>query len=219
MRTHAGPFERTSYSLHAHMPDAFQTGLRAEPRSRSRADRLLSASAGIVAACALLVSVYQTYIMRQQQRMSAWPYVTQGNTGSDSTYGRLVSNVGLGPALVRSMTVDVAGLRVHTWAEFLDRTTGLDSAGVQRTFGGHLVTSSVRRGMVILPGTSVELLRYRGPEHDFVRGAVADAKRVRVRICYCSLYAECWMSDTADEAPEPSPVRACPDRAREEFKS
>ena len=57
-------------------------------RMRLLLDRTLSASAGLIAITALAVSIHQAWISRQQQKPSAWPYVTQTNTGADcSLYG------------------------------------------------------------------------------------------------------------------------------------
>lgn len=172
-------------------------------------DRALSASAGVVALSALAVSMYQAYISRQQLRMSAWPYVVQSNTGADG-YTRIVQNVGLGPALVRSMRVEVDGRPVHEWGEFLIAGMRIDSATlVSRLKTSGFWTSSVRPGMVLLPGTDTKLAHSSDTTFaESLRRVFTDERRVRVRICYCSLYDDCWISDS--RALEPQKVRECP---------
>lgn len=200
------------------MPDASQADLRAEARSRARADltdRLLSGAAGLVAVSALIVSVYQAYIARQQQKMSAWPYVAVMNSGAGG-YSRLVQNVGLGPAVVRSMTVTVDGRYEHSWAAVLRRSLGIDSAALRvlvppgdTTYS----TSTVARGIVILPGASVEMVHVGEPAFAREARRALTNPRVQIRLCYCSVYDDCWV---AGGALEPAPVDSCPyDPARE----
>ena len=188
-------------------------------RARLMLDRALSSAAGIVALSALSVSVYQAYISRQQQKASAWPYVLQTNTGTDG-YTRIVQNSGLGPALVRSMRVEVDGRSVTDWGHFLMAATHSDSATLEQALGAaHFWTSSVRPGMVLLAGTETKLAHSdTGAFAGVLRRAFSDEKRVHVRICYCSLYGDCWTSD--NRALEPVPVKECPvaDEARE-FRS
>lgn len=91
------------------------------------------------------------------------------------------------------------------------------SAGLDATFRGtSSTTSSVRRGMVLLPGSTTELVRMTGPASMVGRQMLNDA-RVRIRVCYCSLYQECWMSDSSDR--EPTPLKACPVPPGPEFES
>jgi hypothetical protein len=46
---------------------------------------------------------------------------------------------------------------------------------------------------------------------------VLNDDRVTVRLCYCSPYNDCWVSDS--RAAEPAPVDACPADAAPEFRS
>ena len=179
-----------------------------EKRVRVLLDRALSASAGVVALCALAVSMYQAWIAREQQRMSAWPYVTQTNTGAGG-YGRLVQNVGLGPALVRSMRVEVDGVPVRQWSALLMAALRVDTAGLRsRLPRDGYTTSSVLPGMVLLPGTTSELIHVSDSTFGRVLRGVMNDPRVHVRICYCSLYRDCWVSDS--RALEPTKADECP---------
>ena len=185
----------------------------AASRARALLDHVLSASAGLVAIGALAISAYQAYLTRQQAKMSAWPYVTQGNTGrpvGGDGYARLVANVGLGPALVRRMRIEIDARPAADWREVFLRGLRTDSARFVARFGPDMrtTTSTVARGMVLLPGATTEILRIpAGPFGAEVRTLLND-RRTRIRICYCSLYDDCWWSDSS--AAEPTPVDACP---------
>lgn len=172
-----------------------------EPRSRAdRTDRIVSASAAFVAISALVVSMYQTYLMRQQQKLSAWPYLTQGHSwrARGSGYSYVVTNNGVGPALVGGVEVLVDGKPQPTW--------GAAARGLVGTGAATLTYSSFHRGSVLLPGAALALVEI--PSDSTARVFwLAAQKRLRVVICYCSLYDDCWRADS--EAEQPSPVRAC----------
>ena len=184
---------------------------------RELADRLLSGSAGLIAVTALAVSAYQAYLAREQQRMSAWPYVKLLNSGGDSSYAYLVQNVGLGPALVRGMAVSVRGRETRRWDEVGTAVLRVDVTALRAAQRGtSMSNSTVQRGSVLLPGSTTELLRVTGPFAATVRRILNDPA-VHIRVCYCSLYQDCWLSDSQER--EPAPVRACPDARGREFES
>jgi len=201
-------------------PDAGRDEQRARAaatRARTLLDRVLSASAGLVALSALAVTVYQTYILREQQRMSAWPYLTLYNSTSEGA-SRFAKNVGLGPALVRSVVVRVDGRPVTSWAEALAAAVG-DTAfdALRRAEGGaSIVTSTLGRGSVLLPGVPLEQLRVTGGPLAARLVPALHADRVVTEVCYCSLYRDCWTASSATE--EPVSVAACTADAARQFR-
>src|SRR5437763_16990366 len=82
-------------------------------------NRILSASASIVAMAALATALYQAKVARDQARAAVWPYLLVGNAG-DQGYSRIVQNVGLGPAIIGAFEVQVNGHPVTTWREAAD---------------------------------------------------------------------------------------------------
>lgn len=192
------------------MSDQHATPRRApERRVRLLLDRALSASAGIVALSALTVSAYQAWLMRDQQHKSVWPYVMQYNGFTTSDYTRAVRNAGLGPARVRLFEVLVDGKVQRTWPAVMRALVGRADSSL--TYG------SLGPGSVLLPGQEyVVLTLHRGPLTSAFYVAV-NADRMRTLVCYCSLYDECWLSDSA--ADEPQPVRACIPDARRQFQN
>lgn len=172
-----------------------------ERRVRILLDRAVSASAGFVALCALGVSVYQAVISRQQQRMSVWPYLMQYNSGRDGGYFREVQNAGLGPALVGWSEVLVDGRPQRTWGDVLRALTRTHDS----TF--RIVYSALPPGAVLLPGAVQDLVELApGPFARSIHASI-DSGRLVTRVCFCSLYEECWIASS--EARRPTPVRAC----------
>jgi hypothetical protein len=174
-----------------------------EPRSGAdRTDRLLSVCAVIVAVSSVAVAVYQTRIMREQQKASAWPHVAQWNSlPRGGSYTRTVENSGIGPALVGAFQVRVDGIPRHDWGSVVRALTGT-------TGDGGLVYSSLGQGTVLLPGTSRAVLTL--PPGPLATGFWQQAQtRLDTRVCYCSVYGDCWIAVDSVKARAPRPVRAC----------
>ncbi|MBV9773822.1 MAG: hypothetical protein JO040_07725 [Gemmatimonadetes bacterium] len=165
-----------------------------------RVDRVLSLSAVVAALSAVAVSVYQAQISRQQQKASAWPYVMQGNSyARGMPYRWRVENAGVGPARVRTFEVRVDGKPRRRWSDVVRALTGESEPA--------LVYTHVGRGTVLLPGTTLEALVL--PENPrTVRFFAGAQTRLSARLCYCSVYDDCWLSDS--DRDEPTPVRECP---------
>lgn len=148
------------------------------------------------------MSAYQAYLAREQQRMSAWPYVSLDNSNAAGAHF-FVRNVGLGPALVRAVEVTVDGRPARTWGAVVRAAVGGDTALSYST-----VSSSLGAGTVVLPGAAVETFRLVGPPAVAERlHQAATRDRIVRRVCYCSLYRECWWADSRTQGQEP--VRAC----------
>lgn len=201
------------------MSEPSEAQLREERRARARGgrtDRLLSASAGVVAASALAVSVYQAYITREQQRLSAWPYVVQYHSTADG-YRYSMRNLGVGPALVRSMRVRIRGRFVRTWSDVGRAVFGDTVDALFRRDTASVVTTTFGRGSVLLPGDVVTMVDVRGRRVPLALARVLQNDSAFVTtVCYCSLYRDCWAA--ASDATDPRPVRACDVNEKTEFR-
>jgi hypothetical protein len=192
---HGGP-RLIAYDLDAH-PASIVTN---QPVSRrERVDRMLSLAAGVAAVTAVVISLYQAALAREQLRASAWPYLAQSNSFvPGESYQRTITNEGVGPARVRGFTVLVDDRPVQSWDAAVRALTGEDEPA--------LIYSSFRRGTVLPPGGSRTLLTLpSGPRAaTFWREAQT---RLHTVACYCSVYDQCWRADS--RADEPAPVSAC----------
>ena len=169
-----------------------------------RTDRLLSICAVVVAVSSVAIAVYQTRIMREQQKAAVWPHLAQSNSlPPGEAYTRTVENSGIGPAIVRTFQVRVDGKPQRDWAATVRALTGIRS-------DGGLTYSSFDPGTVLLPGTSRTVLTL--PAGPVALSFWEQAQtRLVTRVCYCSVYGDCWLADSEGE---PEPVRACmPDPA------
>ena len=165
-----------------------------------RIERLLSIAVGLAAIIAVLVSLYQARLAREQLRASAWPYLAQSNSYTPgSPYLRTVSNEGVGPARIRSFGVLVDGKPVPTWNAAVRALTGEGEPA--------LVYTSLGRGSVLPPAGRAVVLTL--PPGARALSFFQASNRLRTVACYCSVYDECWTSDS--DSPEPRPVEACAD--------
>ncbi|MFL6257921.1 MAG: hypothetical protein ACJ74T_23170 [Pyrinomonadaceae bacterium] len=170
-------------------------------------DRIMAVSAIVVALASLVVAVYEARTNREYQKVSVWPYVTQSNAlVPGEPYTRNLANLGVGPALVKSFQVSVDGKPQRDWAEVSRALTGQPNPD--------LVYFSVHSGSVLLPDKNVTLVKIPPGAAAQRFWEQAQTPRLSIRVCYCSLYDDCWLSDP--RADEPTPLANCrPDPDKE----
>jgi hypothetical protein len=160
-------------------------------------DRIVSASATIIAVVALATGLYQAKLSRDQAKAAVWPYLISGNSGENG-FARIVQNVGLGPAIVGSFEVHVDGTPMHSWKEVAD------SLHVPIGFKGSRSTT-FRRGLVVPVGGNIHLIEL--PDSADILLMRSQLSHLRTFICYCSLYNDCWAVDS--DITTPNKVKAC----------
>ncbi len=172
-------------------------------------DRIMSVSAIIAAIAAVLVAAYEARINREYQRISVWPCLTQSNSLlTGEPYLRTVSNVGVGPALIRSVQVSVDGAVCRDWGEVVKAMIGKPLPG--------LIYSSFHAGAVLLPDKPITVLHLPPGEDARKFWEEAQGRRLSIRICYSSLFEEHWISDSFED--HPKAVAECRSDPAKEFQ-
>ena len=166
---------------------------------KGQSSRLESWVAVFIALTSLSITLYEAQATREHDRMSVWPRLSQQSSDSGGMYDRVITNVGLGPALVRSYEVRLDGTPRTSWGRIVTELVAATNKNPGFFF------SHVGAGTVILPGHTIHVLTIIGREFSSV--ASAQDHRLVSRLCYCSLYGECW-SGASDKA-DPAPVRTC----------
>jgi hypothetical protein len=161
-------------------------------------------TAVVIGIGAVGVSLYETTLVRQQLKGSAWPNIEGGFTYNEHGFRYFLTNSGVGPARIRHAEVTVDGEPVGDWQEFFERL-GLE---VNR-----YATSYVARGA--LPPGAVDEILVLGPEQP-VDKLYSLQSRVGISLCYCSVYDDCWMKTMADD---PVPVHTCAGNAERQFRN
>lgn len=151
-----------------------------------RWDALAAIVASLVGLLALLVAGYTAYIQREQVRAQVWPYLAMGSSNADGQYEFVTTNKGVGPVIVRSVQVLVAGKPVNNWAALRE------AIAFEPT--GSVVTGTLD-GTVLAPGETLHWIR-------FANAADVDQFRrdwakfhVEARVCYASTLGETWLVD------------------------
>ncbi len=172
-----------------------------KPKRRDIGD-IASFVAVALSMLALVTSAYQSTLMRDQtqlmqvqSRASVWPYVAIGENDTQATNAEAftwrVDNNGVGPAKIESVEVSFDGKPYKTWKELtatLIPTRPLH--GSQTSINGTVLPASLNRE------TTVEMVKLTDPE---LARAFHDAKaRFKIKICYCSVYDDCWVANVED---------------------
>ncbi|MEX0298343.1 MAG: hypothetical protein AB3N28_04685 [Kordiimonas sp.] len=189
---------------------------------------LVSATAMITAVAAVVVSVVQTDVMRdeaemerQSQRLSVMPSVwlemnnsaSAGDPDAPGHFEFVVINHGLGPASLKSFTVQRDDKYVKNWSEWLSYIDK-DKSDIEGITG--LSYHSLPPKYVLPQGQQVQAYSIRAKSR-FI-GKIERALNDSVyTLCFCSFYDDCWITSGLNTAPEP--VDECKINTENQFVS
>jgi len=149
---------------------------------------LIALSAVLLSVCGLFVSLYETSLMRQEQRASVWPRVSIGFTINDTLVTFIAENAGVGPARVQTAWARHGDSTMANWGELIIRTSA----------GPVSVNSSINlvNGRVMSPEKRIEfaILDFRDEQQAALLAASIFEGETDIRACYCSVYNECWVT-------------------------
>ncbi len=163
------------------------------------ADRIVSISAIIISLSTLIVFIYQTRLMAEQQRLSVMPYVTFGlrNTGGPN-FTLFLSNDGIGPAFIESTKVFYQDTVYDMdFPNFLySEIDGMDS--IRNVFH-----SNINPGQLLPAGRIVDILQVdNSMENANKLLHLLDTLDCRAEIIYQSAYKERWLLTSDTFVPE-----------------
>lgn len=153
-----------------------------------------------VSALAMLSSALQVGLQRSQERAAVWPHLSLGTSYSGVGFAYVVQNKGMGPALVRHVDIRLDGQSVDGWRGVLAALFGPD-----HPYGWDRVRATDVQDRVLAAGERVEAFAIGWDER--VRPAFANASRLEVRVCYCSVLDDCWITRAGVDHDE---VDRCP---------
>lgn len=159
-------------------------------------DRLLSLTAMVVSVCTLLVFLYQTSLIKKQQYMSVFPYMTIASYGIHTkSYKLVLDNEGIGPAIIKSVKIeDKEGRLYEDVVDFLElKLTEADSVDFYyaNLSVGRLIPE---KGMIEVVGISDNKLESANRIYDLVNN-------LNIEIEYESIYGETWFINNKIIAP------------------
>ncbi len=178
-------------------------------------EMLVGVSAVIIGVCALAVSLYETSLMREEQRAAVVPLLELGRsyylTGADDAEdkSRLIlhaENVGIGPAKVLDFRVTVDGEPKTSWQAAM---SALLSSNESIAYG-----QSTINGRTIPPDRTVRMFDLN--DTGLTGDLIAEFDRLDFEACFCSVFDECWTTKYSTFGAA-SPVDTCR-RSAESFQ-
>jgi hypothetical protein len=131
------------------------------------------------------VYIYQARIMQSQQHASVWPYIESSHSNVDGFYLE-VQNKGIGPAIIKDARI------------FLDSTevdlNGLFDELIGKNRKDMPYQTSYVMGRVMAPGESFKVFNVTDPIYAHRIDSAYGIRKVRLEICFCSIYKDCWTS-------------------------
>jgi hypothetical protein len=147
-------------------------------------ETFVAVAALIVSLSALGVGVYEARLQREHDRAEVWPNLELGTFTSGAGASVVVDNTGLGPAVVEAIVVTVDDKPVHNWHGVLQSLLG-DSTRA------YSYSSLFEHG--VRPGDRVQLFGL--PPTSMPTPFWQQIGRLKIRICYRSVFNEYWMLD------------------------
>jgi hypothetical protein len=151
----------------------------------------ISLSSALIALCALALTIYQAYLQRQFQRVSAKPKLLITLYHAKDGVGYYFGNGGLGPLTLKTFEVAVDGKPQRDWGEMcqaLGVVPGPDYSYVNPRPGTVIKPDQIRKLFWIDNGPRSE---------DFF----SKSSRISMKACYCSLFDECWQVEERSQPP------------------
>lgn len=157
---------------------------------RIKSEMMVAFSAIFVSIATLFVYMYQARIMQNQLHTSVWPYVEWLYNNADNEFSITVENKGIGPAIIKEVTMKLDTQVVRSNSELFKILLGNSNFS--------FINSTVM-GRVILPGEKVEMVHV----YDSAAAKAIDSLLLwsnskhtfELEICYCSVYDDCWKTN------------------------
>ena len=149
--------------------------------------------ATIVSLCSLFLSIYQTKMMIKQQNASVWPnlllFSTNGLDGTEFYQGISLWNQGIGPAIIKEVSVEYKG---KTYKEAYEAVRQLyHDLGRDSLTKSSMSLHSLGEGFSFGPTQNWEWIRISGEGGRVLQEHFGEFK---IRIRYSSVYGETWES-------------------------
>lgn len=161
-------------------------------------DTIIAIAATITSVCALIIAIYQTKLMREQQLNSVWPYLITYSSVDEKGYSALIlSNNGIGPAIIDSMRIEYKNKSYSSPVEVVKEISKSQGRG---EYGFRWSYNALRKGSVIPQQQTVQWIGIIGEaENKIFREELEN--NMKVYVYYKSIYNERWYSvfNTGDE--------------------
>jgi hypothetical protein len=173
-------------------------------------DVTLGVSAIFISLMSLLLALQHGRAMEKMVEVSSWPYVmvafSNANPDGSRRFSLWTVNSGVGPAKVGSIEIFYDG-KAQSDSKSLIRAM-LKITDPMRKI--HFITGDVI-GTVLPAREKLDLFDVLPAEFslDEFQTIAVESGKIKSRVCYCSVFDECWVKDER-KAGNPESVKACP---------
>jgi hypothetical protein len=165
----------------------------------SMADKILAVLAVFLSIVSVVIAVGHGKTMERLVAANSWPNLSYA-TGNESEDGKGhdivfdIRNTGVGPARIDSVELFYKGVPVASGPALIKACCDADKADL---------TTSYVRDEVLPARDTIEFLTLPKASNSAALWAALNVERmqVRLRMCYCSVFEECWVRDTAERRP------------------
>jgi hypothetical protein len=165
-------------------------------------EMIVAWSAMFISLLALLATMYEANLERENQLLSIWPRVViQTHISDKQGYSIEVSNKGLGPAIIKTTNITVDGKTQNSWQDVFEKLK------LQGSF--YTVTNSLS-STIISQNETVIAVKVEEAKAGHTAGK--GSKRIDLEICYCSVYDDCWLVSKSNQYKS---VDQCTDKAED----
>jgi len=141
-------------------------------------------STTLIAISGLILSISLAVENHQYKRLSAKPILNISTYQNEEGVGFKLLSGGLGPAIYKWTEVQVDGVPQKNW-ESVDSLLKISAIGDK-------IWGYFSPGASIQPGNSPKFYwKKPGPNAEKLKN---EHKRITIRLCYCSMYDECWLT-------------------------
>lgn len=177
---------------------------------RKHIDTMVAALAIVISLISLGVGFENARSEQQMVAANSWPFLVYNSSKSSGEIEMQISNRGVGPARIKSLSVSYNGQSAAGLRQLLSICCGLPkgTSWESLTSTGNLAES--RAVGVVSPRESVELIRIsRTPENSAMWDRLDQARNhLTLSACYCSVLDACWVTDLSPTS-DPKPVSEC----------
>jgi len=146
-------------------------------------EMIVAWSAMFISLLALLATMYEANLERENQLLSVWPRLTIQDSVSDSHgYSIRVSNKGLGPAIIKSTKIKLDGKQLNSWQDVFKKL---------KISGSFTTVTSTLNASIISQNETVTVVKIAEANTGYKVGK--DRERIDLEVCYCSVYEDCWL--------------------------
>lgn len=163
--------------------------------SKINATLLIAVAAVFISLCALFVSIQEVRIMRTQQKVSVYPYLTVGNFFNGEGFGIYVRNSGTGLAKINSYQVFDGDRYFKNWQEVINFY-----APEGHAIDYNIMSSSGILDQMIIPKERVDIISL--PWNEETRKLTEKVASLKIKICYSSLLEDHWMIEIGGKSQE-----------------